>query len=90
MSAPHNHGPGCFGKIGYSTRAQASEVKRHMRTKASFRSRGGLTVYLCRQCSKFHLGREKRTGVKTLRRVPDHEAGSFKARKARYVELTNK
>lgn len=88
MTSPRNHGPGCLGKIGYPTRAEADQAKSRLRQKADYRADGGMAAYKCVRCPMFHLGRDKRRGVKDLRRTPDHEAGSYKARKARYVELT--
>ncbi len=59
-----------------------------LRAKPHFRNPSALQSYHCRRCGKFHLGKDRRQGVKDLRKTADHEAGSYKARKARYAELT--
>jgi hypothetical protein len=78
---------GCLGKIGYPTRADAAEA----RSRLIARGQEGLKIYHCRKCGRHHLGRWRRDGKnmgKTHRKTADHEAGSFKARLARWKELT--
>lgn len=84
---------GCLGKIGYPTRAEADTVKRALRAKPKYIRIGpdrpaALSTYHCAKCGHFHLGRERRGGIRATRKTADHEAGSFKTRQARYAELT--
>lgn len=83
-------GVGCFGKLGYPTRADADRAKRHIIGKRGYvKARGDvLNVYHCTKCGLHHLGRDKRAGPPRARKTADHEAGSFKSRAAKYRELT--
>lgn len=77
---------GCFGKLGYLTRADAVDARKRLIAKRKV----GLKVYAC-ACGRFHLGRDRREGKnlgKAHRKTADHHAGSYKARKARFEELT--
>ena len=86
---------GCFGKIAYATKAEAERARRHLYEQRGYGKKGGgrestlVNAYHCRLCGKHHLGRDKRAGRgKDHKKTADHHAGSFKARKARYSELT--
>jgi len=44
--------------------------------------------YHCHKCGGFHIGRWRRDGRTTLKRTADHHAGSYKARREKYQQLT--
>ena len=78
---------GCFGKLGYPTRAEAATVCTKVRRRRKDKEAAALSVYHCRHCSKFHIGRDIRKGCKSEpgdRRRPDE----ILAKLRRYLELT--
>lgn len=75
---------GCFGKLGYSTRAEAWKVRRHLLERRGYVKpvKGEvqhMQIYHC-GCGRFHIGRGRRTGGKGRIKTAEH-------RKARYREL---
>lgn len=62
---------GCLGKVGYSSKRQASGRMRLMRRSAHTRTPDLLNVYHCSACGRWHLGnlRDGRPPTAPLRRM---------------------
>lgn len=75
------------GKISYPSSAQASKAKRALIAKPDFLN-DNLNVFHCAHCAGFHLGRSRKEGKRTTRRIPPHEHASVLSKLARYLALT--
>jgi hypothetical protein len=72
---------GCFGKIGYPSRAEAEQVRRCVRER---RNDGvTLSAYHCDKCGKFHIGRGR-----TISNKGKRGGDVVRAKLARWLQLT--